>query len=57
MFWVKWPIYRSAFNAGNINEIYNQLETGDVMEPSITHAMERIFGIIVTSKGYKIGRI
>jgi len=57
MFWVKWPIYRSAFNVDNINKIYKQLETGDVTEPSITHAMERIFGIIVTSKGYKIGRL
>ena len=57
MFWVKWSIYRSAFNKSNINEIYKQLETGNVMEPSITHAMERIFGIIVTSNGHKIGRL
>lgn len=57
MFWVDAPFYKKYFKNINIDNIIKYLEEGNVREPSYTHAIERIFGIIVTHKGYKIGGI
>lgn len=57
MFWVEWDIFKAIFSEINIQRILNILEEGNVREPSNAHAMERIFGILVTLKKYKIGKI
>ena len=57
MFWVNDKFFRNAFRRIHIDGIIEKLENGDVQEPSITHAVERFFGITVTSAGYKIGSV
>tara|TARA_R110001599_G_scaffold51581_1_gene144790 strand:- start:98 stop:1000 length:903 start_codon:yes stop_codon:yes gene_type:complete len=57
MFWVKDDFYRRCFNKIEIDKVLNLLEGGDVQEPSYTHAVERIFGILVTLNNKKIGKI
>ena len=57
MFWVRASIFTNAFTLDKINSIISTLELGDVNDPSNAHAMERIFGIIATASGYKIGII
>ncbi len=58
MFWVTDDLFRTKFKNININGILSLLEKGDVQEPSYTHAIERLFGILVTdTRGHKIGMI
>lgn len=57
MFWVDWNFYKNFWKDIDIHKIISILEEGNVQEPSYAHAMERIFGIVVTSKGYKIGSL
>ena len=57
MFWLDWNYFKEIFANININTLIQLLEKGDVREPSYSHAMERIFGILVTYKGNKIGSI
>ena len=57
MFWVRFNLFKSALTPHRIDVILSQLELGNVMEPSTTHAVERIFGIIVTAQQYKIGSL
>ncbi len=57
MFWANDTFYRKMFNLIDINSVLMMLEKGNVKEPSHTHAIERIFGMIVTDAGKKIGKI
>ena len=57
MFWVDENFYRKCFKNININSILELLELGDVTEPSYTHAIERMFGMLVTLNKGKIGII
>ena len=57
MFWVKDSFFRQKFSRINLQAIIKKLERGDVQEPSYTHAVERLFGLLVTNDGYKIGII
>ena len=57
MFWVDSTFYRSMFKHINIQKILQYLENGDVKEPSRTHAVERLLGLIVTFYKYKIGSL
>ena|GEM_PF-844604 len=57
MFWVKSSIYEEFFSENPPLEIRAKLEEGlftDRYTGTYTHAMERIFSWIVSSKGYKI---
>lgn len=57
MFWVDCDYMKSKLTTENIDKILYYLEQGDVQEPSIAHGMERMFGLLVTGNGYKIGKI
>jgi len=57
MFWLDWNYFKEVLNTINVNKIIQLLEKGDVREPSYSHAMERLFGILVTFKSNKIGSI
>lgn len=57
MFWVDWNYFKEIFKKINLDHLMNQLERGNVKEPSHTHAMERIFGLLVTYNKNKIGSI
>jgi hypothetical protein len=57
MFWVRFSLFKGTLTPHRIDVILSQLESGNVMEPSVTHAVERIFGIIVTAHQYKIGSL
>lgn len=56
MFWVKASIFKSFFTKYNPDLILKQLESGDVREPSNTHAVERLFGCIVIDSNFRIER-
>lgn len=53
MFWARSEIFRKFFTDNDPMELLTDLEFGNSRHPSNTHAMERIFGAIV-SKNYKI---
>ncbi len=57
MFWVRFSLFKSSLTPSKIDRILSQLESGNVMEPSVTHAVERIFGIITTAHQYRIGSL
>jgi len=57
MFWVRADIFKQWIHSIDLNDIYNKLETGNVSEPSLTHAIERIFGMVITQNGFKFGNI
>jgi len=57
MFWVRFSLFKKALTPDRIDRILSQLEFGNVMEPSVTHAVERIFGIIITAHQYRIGSL
>ena len=54
VFCVRASIYKEFFSKHDPVFLANQLEPGGIMEPSRTHAWERLFGGIVTSMGYTI---
>ena len=56
MFWVDGEYYLKLFKKIDIPEIISKLETGNILDPSITHACERLLGLIIT-ENYKIGSI
>jgi len=57
MFWVRFSLFKKALTPDRIDRILSQLESGNVIEPSVTHAVERIFGIITTAHQYRIGSL
>jgi len=57
MFWVNENFYRKCFKDINIDYVLELLESGNIKEPSYTHAIERIFGMLVTLHKEKIGII
>jgi lipopolysaccharide biosynthesis protein len=57
MFWVDWNYFKEIFKNIDIDSIIKLLEFENVQEPSYSHGMERIFGILVTYKDNKIGSI
>ena len=57
MFWVEWNFFKDIFSKINIETLISRLEHGDVREPSYAHAMERVFGLLVTMNNFKIGKI
>lgn len=54
MFCVRSSIFKDFFSRFSPIDIANELEIGDVGEPSKTHAWERLYGEIVKSAGYLI---
>lgn len=54
MFWVRYEILEKYFTDEVINNILNETKSGYVREPSIMHAVERIFGYIVYNEKQKI---
>ena len=54
MFCVRSSIFKDFFSKFNPIDIANELELGDVHEPSKTHAWERLYGEIVKNAGYLI---
>lgn len=54
MFWVRAKIFAKFFQDHPPLELVKELETGDVIEPSNTHALERIFGLLVLEAGLEI---
>jgi hypothetical protein len=57
MFAVRSSIFRDFFSKYNPVELANELENGDVHEPSKTHAWERLYGEIVKHSGHVIKSI
>jgi len=54
MFAVRSSIFRDFFSKHNPVALANELENGDVNEPSKTHAWERLYGEVVKHYGYII---
>lgn len=54
MFCVRSSIFEEFFSKFNPIDIANELEFGDMNEPSKTHAWERLYGEIVKNAGYLI---
>ena len=54
MFCVRSHIFKKFFSEFNPLKLAEQLEYGDVNEPSRTHAWERLFGGIVSQSGYTL---
>lgn len=54
MFWVRYSLISKYFSDDVINQIYNNTKKGYVLEPSIMHAVERIFGYVVENEQKKI---
>jgi hypothetical protein len=50
-----WNYFSEIFKKINIGSVIKYLEKGNVKEPSYSHAMERMFGILVTYNNNKIG--
>ena len=53
MFWIRWECLNELFNSININIINQYLtkDSGDVRDPSFTHAFERFFGYVPLMDG------
>jgi hypothetical protein len=53
MFWVRWNIFHEEFKNKNLLKFYEELEEHYSLNiyPTKTHSWERIFGIIIYSKG------
>lgn len=54
MFCVRASIFENFFSRFNPTQLANELEFGDVGEPSKTHSWERLYGAIVRQAGYSI---
>ena len=56
MFWVRWESIKFFFDNCNVKNAIDKLrlETGDVEDPSYTHAFERFFGAIPVLHGKKL---
>lgn len=54
IFVVRAKIYRDFFTGRDIVSLAEELECGNVQEPSNTHAWERLFATIVEEQGYKV---
>jgi hypothetical protein len=56
MFWVRWSIFYEVFKDKNLIDFYEELEEKYVMNfvPTMVHAWERIFGLIMAYKKFKI---
>lgn len=57
MFWMDWKYFATLLNPTVIDYILSKLQYGDVRDPSYAHAMERVFGLMVTVNNYKIGKV
>lgn len=53
MFWCRYSSMMTFWSIDTIDKVLSNLEKGDVREPSYTHAMERILGMILTSYNHK----
>ena len=49
MFWCRYHPMMSFWTVETLDIALKMLESGDVREPSHTHAMERILGMILTT--------
>jgi lipopolysaccharide biosynthesis protein len=56
IFWIRFDVIKQFFTSLNFDfeTEYNLCEPGKPMEPSNTHAWERIYGLIVSQCGYTI---
>lgn len=54
IFVVRAKIYKDFFSGLDINGLADELEFGNVQEPSKTHAWERLFATIVEEQGYEV---
>jgi len=54
IFWVRYDVLEKYLTNDNIDIILKNMQNGYVLEPSPQHAMERIFGYMVTNENKKI---
>ena len=54
MFWVRYDILKKYFTKNNIKFLLNLLPENYTLEPSLNHALERIFGYIVQNENKEI---
>jgi len=54
IFWIDYKILRKYFTDEIIDNLLEKMENNYVCEPSIQHALERIFGLIVYNENKKI---
>jgi lipopolysaccharide biosynthesis protein len=54
IFWIRMPILIQAFTNINLDQEYGLCPVGKPDEPSVAHAWERIYGLIVNHCGYYI---
>ena len=54
IFWIRFSILKKAFKHIDLEGEYSICEPGKPSEPSYTHTWERIFGLIVSTQGFKI---
>lgn len=57
MFWADWTYFKNILRAPIISQVVELLEPNNLKEPSYAHAMERLFGLLVTANGHKIGKV
>lgn len=57
MFWMDWMYFKNIFTADRMSHLISMLEPGQFSQPSIAHAMERVFGILATVSNCKIGKV
>jgi lipopolysaccharide biosynthesis protein len=54
IFWVRYDVLEKYLTNDNIDITLKNMQNGYVLEPSPQHAMERIFGYMVTNENKKI---
>lgn len=54
IFWVRYRIVRKYFPDHVIDRLIDQMSYGYALEPSINHALERIFGYLIDAEGSEI---
>jgi lipopolysaccharide biosynthesis protein len=54
MFWVRYSIIKKYFTSSTIDYLISRTEKGYRNEPSIMHAVERIFGYLVARENQKV---
>lgn len=57
IFWVRYEIIKKYFTENVISQIMDKTHFGYVIEPSTMHAVERIFGYIVTKENKEVIKI
>lgn len=54
MFWVRYKIIKNYLTDDMIDVLLNEMKEGYILEPSVQHALERIFGYMVNQENQEI---